>query len=176
MTSMSFPEWERLSKTLKCAYSGQNFMPDDYTVKLWYSMLKDIPLEMVTMAVQQYILSNHFPPAVSDIRSCAVNIVTVSKDWSEGWADVQRCIHRWGMYRESEALADMDEVTRETVRRIGWQNICCADIDNEMADRANFRDIYVTIEKKNRERNLLPAAMIEKMQQVQGHAEYLIGE
>lgn len=164
---MSDKEWMILAKSLKCAYTGQNFLPDDFSIKLWYKMLCDIPYPIATSAVQKYICENHFPPTISDIRNAAAEIMAPASDWSEGWAEVQKAIRRYGYMQEAKALESMSPVTRETVKRIGWMNICSSPIENAMTDRANFRNIYQTIEERRKEELLLSDGLKKSISMIQ---------
>ena len=39
---MTHDEFKLLAKGLKAAYPSQNFLPDDYSMRLWYTLLKDV--------------------------------------------------------------------------------------------------------------------------------------
>ena len=47
-----------------------------------------------------------------------------------------------------EAMESFDEVTRESVKRLGFQNICLSE--NIVADRARFAEIYPAIQQRKR--------------------------
>ena len=67
------------------------------------------------------------------------------------------------MQREA-ALASMDEVTAETVRRIGWQQIC--ESENVDALRANFRMVYETMSRRAQEGRMFSAGTQHKLDSV----------
>ena len=69
-------------------------------------------------------------------------------DWSEGWEQVSKAIGHCGMYQEKAAMESFDEITREVVKRLGFQNICLSE--NIVADRARFAEIYQAIKKRKR--------------------------
>ena len=66
----------------------------------------------------------------------------------EGWEKVSRAIGHYGMYQEQAAMESFDEVTREVVKRLGFQNICLSE--NIVADRARFAEIYQAIQRRKR--------------------------
>ena len=72
----------------------------------------------------------------------------VLSDWSEGWEKVSKAIGHYGMYQEAAAMESFDEVTREVVKRLGFQNICLSE--NIVADRARFAEIYQDIQRRKR--------------------------
>ena len=45
-------------------------------------------------------------------------------------------------------MESFDEVTREVVKRLGFQNICLSE--NIVADRARFAEIYQAIQRRKR--------------------------
>lgn len=45
-------------------------------------------------------------------------------------------------------MESFDEVTREVVKRLGFQNICLSE--NIVADRARFAEIYQDIQRRKR--------------------------
>lgn len=150
---MTTQEWSVLVKAIKSAYPSANVLPDEWSIKLWYKMLQDIPYEALNLALQRHISTNRYPPTIADLRSCMVE----KKDWSEGWAEVKRAMRLYGLPREKEALESMSPITREIVKRLGFKDLCMSE--NEMADRANFRMIYEAESKKESEAMALPESV-----------------
>lgn len=177
---MSQSEWVILVKALKCAFPENNFLADDYSVKLWYTMLKDIPYRVVNIAVNKYIQTEHFPPKVADIRKIVTEMLQPEiADWSKGWEEVLNAIRFYGFYRHDEALASMSEVTRECVKRLGWKEICLSENINQ--DRANFRMAYEQIAERKRKESVLTPNLLEEIRNRQallpnGEEAKLIGE
>ena len=65
---MSFEEFKKLVKGMKAVYTSPSFLPDAESVKIWYQLLKDIPYEVLRVAVQKHMLTNRFPPTVAELR------------------------------------------------------------------------------------------------------------
>lgn len=159
---MEKDEWKVLAKTLKAVYTG-NYLPDIESIKTWYYLLKDLPTEDVAKAIQEYCLTNHFPPTVADIRELATKDNTI-QDWSIGWQSVLKAISQYGYTQEKQALDSLDYITRETVERIGFKNICCSE--KVEIERASFRVIYESIIKEEKRKyqigiEKLPSKLIE---------------
>lgn len=167
---MKIDEWVILAKGLRTAYPAQNFLADEYAVKLWYQMLKDLSYEKVDMAVKQYILHEHFPPALADIRRLAVSVDQEEVDWGSGYREMTEAVRRYGYMQEAEALASLSPVTRQTVERLGWMNICCSSTDDESANRANFRMIYQQIAERSKSEKMMPEAFTRKIEQMKAEA------
>ena len=95
------------------------------------------------------MLTNKFKPTVAELREIYTDLVSpVLSDWSEGWEKVSKAIGHYGKYQEAAAMESFDEVTREVVKRLGFQNICLSE--NIVADRARFAEIYQDIQRRKR--------------------------
>ena len=96
-----------------------------------------------------WAVPNKFKPTVAELREIYAELVSpVLSDWSEGWEKVCKAIGHYGMYQEEAAMESFDEVTREVVKRLGFQNICLSE--NIVADRARFAEIYQDIQRRKR--------------------------
>lgn len=159
---MTFDEWRVLCKGMKAVYAQPTFLPDADAIKIWYKLLQDIPYEVMNVAIQQYMMTNKFAPTVADLRELSTTVVKGKpKDWGSGWESVQQAIRRYGFYQEEKALESMDEITRLTVKRLGWQQLCMSE--NSMADRSNFRQIYQQIEERQKTDDVISIAVKEKI-------------
>lgn len=152
---MTREEFKVLCKGMKAVYTQPSFLPDADAFNIWYSLLQDIDYMVAQAAIQKYMLTNKFPPTIADIREYATTIKTGEKPlWSDGWEEVLKAIRKYGSYRESEALESMTEITRKSVQRLGFRNICMSE--NIMADRANFRMIYEQIAEREHTSKQIP--------------------
>jgi hypothetical protein len=83
---------------------------------------------------------------------------------------MNQAIHLYGYYREAEALASMREHTRAAVISMGWKQLCTAELENEMADRAHFLKIYGTAVQNVEQERLIPLSLWEQIAVIaQGH-------
>ena len=160
---MLYDEFIKLAKGMKSIWTKQDFLPDKEAIAMWYSLLKDLPYESASVAIQKYAMTHKFPPTPADIREQVVSIGDESVDWGEAWGNVLKAVSKYGYMNESDALGSMDELTRTIVQRIGWQNICQSDIDEQTAIRANFRMMYEQSQGKERENAQLPTELKEKI-------------
>lgn len=83
------------------------------------------------------------------------------EDWGEGWNKAMAAIRKYGSYNEAEALDSLPPLTRETVRRLGYKSLCWSE--NQIADRANFRQVYEILEKRQVEDRKIPLPVREKI-------------
>lgn len=175
---MTKDEFVTLAKGLKAAYSQQNFLADAESMKVWFSMLSDLPYELANAAVMKHILTEKFPPSISEIREkCSQVAAPKEKDWLECWNAVCKAIGRYGYMRAEEAfsaLEDFDGNTARIARNMGWQSLCCSE--NPTADRANFRNSYEILKKREVADARLPAAFREMINGISDRLAITEGE
>lgn len=151
---MTVQEFGTIAAAIKAAWPNANIMPDKQSKDIWYTMLHDIEYPICLNAVKQLMSTSKFAPSIAEIRERCVGVSHEVKDWGAAWDEVLRAIRFYGMYQEEEALQSMSKDARICVKRIGFQNICLSE--NITADRANFRMIYETLSKQNKESMQLP--------------------
>ena len=147
---MNNQEFIRWSAALKTYFPKENLLPTKEAMSLWYQALSDLPYEAANIALMKYVQLCRFAPSIAEIREEASKLMYGEMpDWGEGWRKALEAIRRYGCYAEREALASMDELTRETVRRLGYRELCMSE--EQMQDRANFRMIYEQLARRKRE-------------------------
>ena len=163
---MEFDEFKNLVKGMKAVYTIERFLPDPESIKIWYSLLKDIPYNVLNAAIQKYMLSNKFPPTIADLRELAVSLQQGElPDWGDAWEEVTLAIRRYGSYRAGEALDSLSPLARKAVQRLGYLQLCSSE--NVAADRANFRMIYETLAEREKKQAQLPEGLKQLIGQMQ---------
>jgi len=159
---MTAKQFEKISKGITTAFPWANLFPSQDAVEIWYRKLGDIPYDVMTAVVNRWIETRTQPPTIADLRREADIVVNgVPPSWADGWEQVQKAIGRYGYMQREEALASMDEITRETVIRIGWQQIC--ESENVDALRANFRMVHETMSRRKQEDRLISSGTQQKI-------------
>ena len=143
-----------LMKGLKSAYTAPNFLPDDKSVQVWFAMLKDIPQEVLNIAVQRHIMTGKYPPTIAELREiCAEISMENVEDWTKAWSNVLEVVSKYGIANGVEGFQQLDSVTQEAVKRVGYWDIC--NSENIAIERAIFRTAYEQfIARKKNEANL----------------------
>jgi hypothetical protein len=141
------------------------------TALLWAEMLSDVDGTTATAALKRLIATGKFPPSIAEVReNLAAVMYDAIPDAGDAWREVNQAIHMYGYYREAEALASMREHTRAAVKSMGWKQLCTAELDNDMADRAHFLKIYGTAVQNVEQERLIPAGLREQIASIaQGH-------
>ena len=162
---MTAKQFEKISKGITTAFPWANLFPNAEAVEIWYRKLGDIPYDVMAAVVNRWIETNTQPPTIAALRQEADIVVNgLPPTWADGWEQVQKAIGRYGYMQREAALASMDEVTAETVRRIGWQQIC--ESENPDALRANFRMVHETLSRRMQESRMISAGTQKKLDEV----------
>ena len=105
-----------ITKGLKAAYPKDDFISSEYTFNLWYTALQDIDYPTLNRAATAYIMSNHFPPTISDIRQLAYDLTAPADEIAaEEWNKLMKALGQAGRPDAVEYWKALPEVTREIV-------------------------------------------------------------
>ena len=170
MTKQEFSKWVMALKTF---YPREQLLPNAQAIELWYQELNDIPMQVAEAALRKWVATSKWSPTIAEIREMCVDVKRGdAPDWSDGWAQVQLAIKRFGNYRANEAMASLDPITRETVRRLGFYNLCVSE--NPNSDRKQFRDTFEIMAKREQMRLQLPIELQGDIKRIQGEFKLLI--
>lgn len=122
-------------------------------VAVWLELLADIPDEVAMQVLKEWCGCNKWPPTIADIRDGAVKVVHGElPDWGDAWESVLNAVRKYGRYNEHEALATLDEVTKNAVENIGFVHICNAEEDELSYLKHDFENLYkIKADRKKRE-------------------------
>ena len=167
---MDKQEFSLFASALRTYYSKENLLPNSQAMELWFRQLQDIPFPVAEAALNKWVATNKWSPSIAEIRELAAEIKNGKfPDWGEAWEETCKAIKRFGFYRPKEALESLSPLTRKTVERLGFTNLCLSE--NPTADRANFRQCYETVAKREQENNVLPLPLQETIKQLSGNLD-----
>lgn len=174
---MDKSEFMKMVVVIRSVYQKPDFLKDEASASVWYAMLQDLTYEQTIAAVQKHAMTSKWPPSIAELREQVVDIQADKVDWSMGWQEVLTAVRRFGYVNEKDALESMSPLTRQTVKRLGWKQICQSELDELMAIRANFRMIYEQSEASEKEKAQLPQGFTEKARMAIGQSEQkMLGE
>jgi hypothetical protein len=125
------------------------------TIKVYESMLRDIPLDVLTASIQQCMAESEFMPTVAKIRDKALALSRpVAPEPLEAWGAVQKAIQQYGFYQSPKFE---DPIIAKAVDCIGWQTLCSSG--NPVADRAHLSKVYEgLLRQAENDRRMIPQA------------------
>lgn len=151
-----------IMRGLTSAYPRDNFIPNEYTFNLWYSALHDIDYPALNRAAQSYIMSNKFPPAISDIRQLAYDLDAPADDLAaEEWARLMKALGHAGSPEAADHWERLPEITREIVGGFSefreWANTPTANLMS--VQRPMFIKRFEELTKKRRLSGPVPSSL-----------------
>ena len=170
---MNKKDWSKIAAAINTYYPKEKPFPNPAAIQLWYEEFKDLAYEDVVMALRRHVNTSRWCPTIAELKEALVANVAGEDDWGEHWKAAVNAIHRFGRYREEEALDSMDPMTREVVKRLGYQDLCRSE--NQMADRANFRVVFEQVANNERNKAALPKDLQERIALIGSEAKQLEG-
>ena len=164
---MDKSEFSNVVRLLRENYRQWHLLETTESIELWYRMLLDIDYKTLSTVAFQYIATNKYPPTIADIRELCANACdnSIRTDWSEAWQQVQSLIRSCGIYRPQDAYEQMSELTKTTVKRLGWDKLCASE--NVTADRARFQTIYDSLKKQKINSMQIPKFVHEQLSNIE---------
>lgn len=159
-------EFGLFASAIRTYYPREQILPNKEAMELWFRELQDIPFPVAEAVLRKWVSTNKWSPSIADIRELSANVQNGDiPDWGEGWEEVLRAIKRHGMYNVQGAMDSFSPLTRKTVERLGFRNICISE--NPMAERANFRQCYEILAKREQTRQQVALPLQDTIKQLQ---------
>lgn len=163
---MTKKEFAQIVLAIQTYFPKENLFQTEASITLWYNALQDIEYNVMSTALQKWVATNKWSPSISELRDCCLTVSYGElPDWGEAYESVMRAIRNFGYQRETEALASLDDLTRNVVKRLGYKTLCMSNIENQKTDRANFRMLYEEIAKREREQMQIPVKIRDTIEQ-----------
>lgn len=163
---MDKQEFATLAMAIRTYYPKENILPNKESMQLWFRELQDIPFKVAEAALRKWVSTNKWSPSIAEIREMSATIKNGDiPDWVEGWEEVQKAIRKHGMYDIKGAMDSFSPLTRQTVERLGFRNICVSE--NPMSERANFRQCYEILANRERTRQQVALPLQDVIKQIQ---------
>lgn len=110
---MDREDFGKLVVTMKTVYTKPEFLADEYSINVWYKLLRDIDYKTASLALEKHMMSSPFPPTIADLRTAAVEFqgaVNGTEELSElsAWSLVRKAVRNsnYNAEREYERLPD----------------------------------------------------------------------
>ena len=165
---MTKKEWAKIAAAINTYYPKEKPFPNAAAAQLWFEEFKDLPYEDVVFALRRHVNTSRWCPTIAELKEALVVNVAGEEDWGEHWKAAVGAISRFGRYREEEALASLDPMTREVVKRLGYKDLCRSE--NQTADRANFRVVFGQVANNERNRAALPRDLQKQIAAIESGA------
>ena len=163
---MDKQEFSTFAMALRTYYPREQILPNKEAMALWYQELQDIPYQVATAALRKWVGTNKWSPSIAEIREVVAQVTNGEEmTWGEAWDTVLKAIRKYGSYGQVEAMKSLDPVTRRCLESLGYINLCISE--NISVERANFRMIFDTFQKREQERRQLALPLQETIKSLQ---------
>ena len=169
-------EFAMLAAAIRTYYPKENILPNQQAMELWYRELKDIPFPVAEAALRKWVATNKWSPSIAEIREMTVNVTQGDElTWGEAWEKALHAVRRYGMYRQKEAMASLDPMTRRCVENVGFREMCMSE--NISVERGHFRMVFETLSQRRKTEQQLALPLREAISRLQiGGGVLQIGE
>lgn len=156
---MNQEQFKTLVKGMKAVYTQPTFIPDNDAMLVWYNLLKDLPYEHVSVAIQKHMMQNKFAPTIADIREKASELIT---DETDEFTEAQAWSLVWGAicnssYNSEEEYAKLPDDIQKVVGSPSQLRALAIDENfNQAVESSNFKRAYRNYMQKKRENAKLP--------------------
>lgn len=163
---MEKTEFATFAMALRTYYPKESILPNKEAVQLWYRELQDIPFPVAEAVLRKWVSTEKWSPSIAEIREQAAAIQNGEiPDWGDAWEKVLKAIRKHGMYNVGKAMESFDPLTRQAVERIGFRELCLSE--NISVDRANFRMVFETLQKREQTQQQLALPLRQTIAQIQ---------
>lgn len=162
MSKISREDFKLIVASLKAAYPKEDFMSSQHTFNLWYTALQDLDYPTLQKAAMAYIMSNHFPPAISDMRQIAYDLDAPADDLAaEEWARLMKALGHAGSPEAADYWNRLPETTKEIIGGFSeyreWANMPTVDLMS--VQRPMFIKRFEEKERARRFRGAVPTSL-----------------
>ena len=150
---------------LKMTYPGalKDLQEDELKmmVEIWCEDFKNTPKEDFNKAIQEIRYTSKFFPSIADIKEKLAKDKVNLPDAEDEWQEVINSVHRYGYYRQQDALNSLNPYTRKITQYIGFERICMASPEEQVWNKKNFIEEYNAL--KDKEVNNLQIGSTDKL-------------
>ena len=133
-------------------------------IEVWYSFLKDYSEEELNNAVKVLVNTEKYLPTIAHIKEqIAKSKLRNMPSAEDEWEEVIKAIHRFGSYREEQALESLNPYTAKVLSYIGYYRVCTSNQEEQTWNKKEFMAEYnvlkdkqiVELQIENKKENLL---------------------
>lgn len=164
---MNKQEFGQIALAIKTYYPTDKVFATDVAIDLWFKHFEDIPYNVMSAAIEKWVLTNERSPSIAALRGMCVSITGGEvPDSGQAWEEVVNAIRKYGYYREGEALESLSPLARETTKQIGFYELCVSE--NQVADRAHFMQMYDQVARRHKTDSQLSEPLKQRIQEIRG--------
>jgi hypothetical protein len=151
------------------------FEYDEDKVRLWGTMLQDVPYRVAEIAAMTLISQSPFPPKLADITKKISEVMapeSTKLTGAEAWGQVMKLVSNYGFYpydppeKLEGLLQRLSPPARKVVDQIGYKNICYSPEQELGVIRGQFLKMYEQVQTRDNQDNLIPAGLQKEIKKL----------
>lgn len=161
---MTDKEFMIIVKGLKAVYTDPKFLADNDAIDVWYGLLCDLPYQVLSTAVQKYMMQEQYPPTIAGLRKKAAEITApVHEDMSEleAWSLVRKALSNSGYNAEAE-FGKLPELCQKAVGNASnLREMALMDTEtvNSVEQSHFIRNYRTVLDRKRVDSQIAPGVM-----------------
>ena len=160
-------EFGMFAMALKTYYPREGLLPNKAAMELWYKHLNDIDFKLAEAFLDSWVSNEKWPPTISEVRKGCFGILHgADTHWSEAWENAIKAISKYGYMNPKEAMESLDEITRECVKRIGYQDLCMAEAKDMSYFQTRFKEIFENISEQKKTEQMLSKSLADRIDEL----------
>ena len=137
----------------------------------WHTLLEDISFDAAERAVSSHAVNNTFPPSIAEIRRYALAGIADNRDTAEeAWALVLKALKN-SAYNSVEEFDKLPDICKRCVGSAQVLKSWAISEDEATVSvaRAQFLSAYRTLDKRERERSMMPPSIRDALDEAMKH-------
>jgi hypothetical protein len=147
----------------------------EFQIGLWCRSLSDRDFKDVMYAFEIWVNTEEFPPSLPKFKPVIARFKNPNAFMTpeRAWEIVSDAVRKYGSYNSERAFETFSEPIKRAVRNVGgWQKICQTELGRDWDFlRKNFVEAYQDFGLEEREQELLPVALLHRLQEMTGQKE-----
>lgn len=155
---MTRDDFKTIIKGLKAAYPNDTFVPDVDSFEVWFAALGEFEYKAVAYAANKYLMNEHFPPAIADIRALMPQTEMLNEE--EAWNLAIKAI-RNSAYNAEEEFSKLPETVQKVVVSPGNLHTLATMNRDELhtVEKSHFMRTYRVEAERTKQNMALPEKM-----------------
>jgi hypothetical protein len=142
---------------------------------IWAKLFENISMEEAYTALMAWMATEKFPPTPAEL----IHLVSRNKrpeifvSAEKAWEAVSEAVRRFGWNNQERALETFSGPIRRAINSIGgWQKICQTELGREWDFlRKNFMESFEEFGQEEKDQNLLPTTVLNRLAEMNGQAK-----
>lgn len=118
-------------------------------IAVYHAVLSHLTFEDASRAAISWIATGKYFPVPSELLELVAEKETSGLTAGDSWENALRFVRRYGFSDGPEHLNELDPITKETIRQIGWRRFCLDD-NSKGYIRRDWDQAFATVAQRHK--------------------------